>query len=343
MKKKSFLQIVMFVCFLLLAGISSVEAQPGAGMGRVIVALTDSSDVASAQVFINGEAKGSVRRGQEVQHVVPFGSGREATIEVRSGEFSEQQKVVLYANRWTRVTFTLRTVRPGNIAVTHAAGSFGATAQVHINNNRVGNLRRGQTQTFTGYNPGEYTVRITAGNRQAESRVTVRPNQTSRVTLTIEPPPGVLEVTYDRNSHFATADVFVNNVRRGQIRRGQTWTDSGMQAGTYTVRLQSGSESIEERVTIRAGATSRVTLRLDQPMGTLRITYDRNSAYTTAQLYLDNQLQGTVRRGEVKVFQLRPGTYNVRVEHGSEGQMRDLSVRSGETTEALFTLRGLSR
>ncbi len=343
MKKTGVIRLMLAVsAFLFMFG-GMLQAQAGMGMGRVVVILSADSDVASAQIFINNIARGSVDRGKEVRHVVPSGSGKEAVIEVRSGGFTEQQKVVLYADRWTRVSFTLRTIRPGNITVTYASGSHDPTARVHINNQSVGNLRRGQSRTFSGYDPGEYTVQVKAGNRSAEAKVLVRSNETSSVVLTLEPPPGILEVTYEAGSHYARADLYVNGVKQTQIRRGQTWTDANLRAGTYTVRLQSGSESVEQNVAVSAGDTSRVSMRLEEPKGTLRIIYDRNSAYTTAELIINGVSQGSMKRGEVRVFQYKPGTYSVQVEHGSEGQSRNLEVRAGQTTEASFRLRGLGR
>lgn len=334
MKKLSLL--FAFSALLVLLSTSFLEALPGQQMCRLRVTLAPESTVASAQIFVNGQAKGTVYRGRASEFILPF--TRQATVRLVHGATVVDRQLTLIPGRWVDVSIPLVTATKGSIRV-HLDGGP-ATAQVYVDNAYKGTVSRGRFVDIPNVDAGNHQVRVQNGSAQQQTTASVVAGQTAtvRMTLQVQPVQGQVRITLDASSETATAAITVDGAARGTIFRGRTLALT-LPTGARTIRLSHSDLSQEQTVNVPAGGTVNANFVLQKPKGMLRFTLERASRVRMAQVEIDGASRGTVVPGRNYTWELPAGQHTVRVHQGSMQETATVTITSGQTTPLSLTLR----
>ncbi len=194
-------------------------------------------------------------------------------------------------------------------------------AQVYINNKY-----EGLTPLSLTLPEGSYRVLAKLeGYRDYETTLIVEGNREKEYTFNLSPRYGDLRI----DSKPSMADVYIDGVYRGKT----PLTIKNLLAKTYELKLTyPGYEDIVEKVEIKDGIETRVSLSLLPAVGSLSI----NSIPSGSEVYLNG-----VYRGITPLFisNLSPGTYQIQLrKSGYKDFLSSVNVTSRTTSSYNFTL-----
>ncbi len=284
--------------------------------GSLLVA----ADVSGAEVFIDGEA-----RGTTPTLIEGLSAGTHA-VEVRSeGLETQSQSIVIEVDRRATISATLRPAPPPGGSLVVVANVPNATVSLD------GELRGQTPLTLTDVPAGEHILEITApGHQPADRTVTVTAGARRAVQVELEAearPPGELIVRADVEG----AVVFVDGEERGPAPAVVRNLGEGMHA--IVVRAEGRREY---RTTCRVAPGEDCTI--DANLASRPVTVRWTANVQGAELFVDGDRLGLLPyEGEIP-----SGSHTIEVRapgHRTHTETMRL-VSSAETQDFAFTLRG---
>ncbi|HOG64353.1 MAG TPA: hypothetical protein PLD82_02815 [Spirochaetota bacterium] len=322
---------------ILLSG-TLLDALPGQQMARLRVTLAAESTVESAQIFVNGQAKGTVYRGRASEFILPF--SQRATVRLVHGASVVERQVNLVPGRWVEISIPVVTQTKGTIRVQLDAGPD--NAQVFVDNAFKGTVNRGQSLVLPNIDAGTRQVRVQNGSAQQTRAVTVTPGQLASVNFSLQvvPVTGEVSVRLDPTSAVATASVLIDGTKRATILKGRALSFT-LAAGNHTIRLEQGNLFKDLTVSLSAGQKMDANFILTEPEGSLRFVLERGrtSRVSTARVDINGARKATVVPGRTYLWNLPAGQHTVRVQSGAVEATETVTIIAGQTTPLTMTLR----
>jgi phosphatidate phosphatase APP1 len=235
-------------------------------VGTVQVTHDAASAVAVAALSADGVSFGNINRGQTMS--ISLEPGRH-TVQLSAEGRTTEAPVNVQPGRTISLTIGLRPVH-GTLRVTHAGGSAFATATLYVNDQQRGTIRRGQALNLADIPAGTHTVRLDQEGQSSSATVSVVAGQTASVSLSLTRPvlTGTITVIYEQG-RAADAQIFVNGVRKGVVRRGQSLNIGSYPANTQVVvQVRHGNQTQNVTVNVQPDSqlpagTNRLVLRLN--------------------------------------------------------------------------------
>ncbi len=194
-------------------------------------------------------------------------------------------------------------------------------AQVYINNEY-----KGLTPLSLILPEGSYRVLAKLeGYKDYETTIIVEGNKEKEYTFNLSPRYGNLRI----ESKPSGAEVYIDGVYRGKT----PLTIKNLLAKTYELKLTyPGYSDIVEKVEIKEGIETRVSLSLLPAVGSLSI----NSSPSGAEVYLNGVYRGLT---PLLISNLYPGTYQIQLrKSGYKDFISSINVIPGTTSSYNFTL-----
>ena len=336
MKKITYLMLLA----LLFSVFSLIPAQKAYSFKAIVkVKLSSNSTVTWANLRINGKFKGKIYRGR-IKFLNAF-TGKAIRIEARNGTLVATRTVRARRGLPTVVLTLRRVERKGTLRVTLSDDSDFKWANIFINGRRRGKIHRNRPRAFSLASKN-HTVKLQNGRIQKTRNVRVTPRRISRVTLTLKRAVryGRIQVHFARRSQYRRATIFINDVNKGAIKRGRKRVFR-VKVGTHTVTIKRRGKRVDKTVDVRANSIARVRLALRSRKGKVVLYYKSNSQYRRANILVDDNLKGQIRRGQTKTLRLSPGRHTVTIQKGRRKASRVVRVRPGRTVNVTLSLVSL--
>ena len=307
--------------------------------GTLRVTLSDDSDFKWANIFINGRRRGKIHRNRPRAFSL---ASKNHTVKLQNGRVQKTRNVRVTPRRISRVTLTLkRAVRYGRIQVHFARRSQYRRATIFINDVNKGAIKRGRKRVFR-VKVGTHAVKLQNGEVEKTRNVRVTNRRTTRVALALKMRVryGRIQVHFAKRSQYRRATIFINDVNKGAIKRGRKRVFR-VKVGTHTVTIKRRGKRVDKTVDVRANSIARVRLALRSRKGKVVLYYKSNSQYRRANILVDDNLKGQIRRGQTKTLRLSPGRHTVTIQKGRRKASRVVRVRPGRTVNVTLSLVSL--
>lgn len=212
--------------------------------------ITVASNVAEAEVYIDGEFKGKTNADGYLT-VAGMLAGEHSMKLVYSGVDYNQTILISSTKIFFRQDIDIKSTTSQYLVIKTEPQS----ALVEINGEVVENSANGASKILK---PGAFTYTVTAQNYHPKSGTGIMRGEKITIPVTLDPAFGHLSITAD--SELSGAQVYVNNTLRGTL---PLTKDIILKSGTHSMRIiKSMYKPFEQAVTINDGKITTISASL---------------------------------------------------------------------------------
>ena len=212
--------------------------------------ITVASNVAEADVYIDGEFKGKTNADGYLT-VACMLAGEHSMKLVYSGVDYNQTILISSTKIFFRQDIDIKSTTSQYLVIKTEPQS----ALVEINGEVVENSANGASKILK---PGAFTYTVTAQNYHPKSGTGIMRGEKITIPVTLDPAFGHLSITAD--NELSGAQVYVNNTLRGTL---PLTKDIILKSGTHSMRIiKSMYKPFEQAVTINDGKIGELTQKL---------------------------------------------------------------------------------